>query len=545
MKIGRAIAAVLDRAVGIVSPQRELERASARAQADAIRALAGSYEAARQTRLNRGWIPTLGSADTDTLYDLDKLRAESRDLLRNDGYAQVLTAIVDHVVGCGLLPHAKVPPGRLGITDEQAKAYQDAADAVFYLWAPGADATMLLDFAGMTELVYRSNGEDGESFIRRRPLTQQQMMAREAPYSLAFEMIDPDRVCSPSRQVIEHLPTGHSIRHGIEYDGDGVRVRYWVLKRHPAELRGVYQADAFILVSAADMMHVFRPLRVGQTRGVPYLAPELDTFRMLDRVFEAELVTALVVACHSIFVRKVNPLDDAEGSSELTPAGDRLEQLEPGRITRLGPGEDVVAFNPTRPGGTFPPFVEILLRKMATGLNVPYEFLAKDFTKTNFSGGRQAALLAQRFFDREQKRLVRQWCRPARAMLLREAELRGELPTVGELTPVRRAYYHAATWSGPGYSYIDPQVEIGSSKDAVSAGLSTLADECGRTGKNWMEVLDQLAEERAYAEAKGLDISVFRPEPGSPTPSTSDREPGESVRDRTQRTAPTPNRRAA
>jgi lambda family phage portal protein len=536
--LNRLVSRAVDGAIGVFAPQVELARATARAQTDAIVAMAGTYEAARRSRLNRDWIPTLGSADTDSLFDLDKLRAESRDLRRNDGYAQVLTCMVNHVVGCGLFPHASMDGEALGLTDEQADKAQDEQDAAFYVWADKADAGGLFDFAGLTDLIYTANIEDGEAFAQRIQLTPAQMQEVDTPYSLAYALIDPDRVQSPSGQVIDRevKPNGHRLKHGIEYDASGRRYRYWVLKDHPAEKRLGFRRDEFFTVPAAEMHHVFRPLRVGQTRGVPYLAPEMDTFRMLDRLFEAELVTALVVACHSVFIRKNNPDADDDPSVSTQSDGQKVQQLEPGMVTYLGRDEEPFNFNPNRPGNTFPPFVEILLRKMSTGLNLPYEFLAKDFTKTNFSGGRQAALLAQKFFDSEQTRLVRQWCRPARTALMREAIMRGDVTPPLELTPARAAVYFRATWAGPGYGYVDPGVEVDSSLAAVSGGLSTLHDECGRVGRNVNDVMRQRAKEMRLAKRLGLDLSVDRPAPGSPvtsSPATTPppREPGTSNAD--------------
>jgi lambda family phage portal protein len=530
----------VDRAIGVFAPGVELARATARAQTDAINSMAGSYEAARRSRLNRDWIPTLGSADTDTLYDLDKLRADSRDLRRNDGYAQVITGMVNHVVGPGLLPHASINVEALGISDEEAEIAQEQQDTAFHVWCDGADSSGLYDFAGMQELAYGANVEDGETFARRIALTPAQMKAAEAPYSAAYALIDADRIKSPSRQIIDQVnrSNGNRIRHGIEYDAAGRRTQFWVLKEHPAEKMTGYRREDFFTVPASEMLHLFRPLRVGQTRGVPYLAPEMDTFRMLDRLFEAELVTALVVACHSIFIRKNNPDDGYDSTLTTQSDGQKVQQLEPGMVTYLGRDEEPFSFNPNRPGNTFPPFVEILLRKMSTGLNVPYEFLAKDFTKTTFSGGRLSVLLAHKFFDSEQKRVVRQFCRPIRMAVLREAMLRGDVAApMMEMTPARLRMFLNASWSGPGYAYVDPEVEIGAARDGISAGLSTLARECAVTGQNWREVMDELAREKKRAAKLGLDLAVFRPEPGSPVTTTTPapgaprREPGKSPND--------------
>ncbi len=513
MSVQTATPTVTDRVITRYWPGWGLKRLRARTAAAAIGAMASGFRSARQTRLQSDWVPTLGSADTDALRDLDTLRAKSRDLVRMDSYAQVLGSIVDHVVGTGLVPHSRVNAKALGITEAVAEDFQEQAELAFSVWMPFADARRQLDFYGLQELAYRSMLEDGEWFGRRISVDEVSMQALGMPYSVAYEMIDPDRVVSPNKAVFQKLGgrTEHTVRHGIEVNVFGAPVAYWVLKRHPAErgfvaLRGRSNSE-FVRVPASRMIHLFRPLRVGQTRGIPHMAPELNTFEMINRLFEAELVTALVVACHSIFIKKDSAAEYAATVAPITnDRGQREETLEPGTKQYLNPGEDVVAFSPNRPSNTFPPFVEILLRKMATGLGITYEQLAKDFTKTNFSSGRQAAMLAQKFFNREQRMVARVLAQPVWRDVLREAAQAGDLPRISEINRSREPFYFNATWSGPGYGYIEPTKEVAAAKAGVDMGISTLERECAKLGLDWRDVLAQRAREQRKAEELGVTL---------------------------------------
>jgi capsid protein len=59
---------------------------------------------------------------------------------------------------------------------------------------------------------------------------------------------------------------------------------------------------------------------------------------------------------------------------------------------------------------------------------------------------------------------------------------------------------------GPGRGFIDPTKEIDAAAARVEADVSTLEDECDDQGKDWEEVLEQKARERAKYEELGLPL---------------------------------------
>ena len=112
---------------------------------------------------------------------------------------------------------------------------------------------------------------------------------------------------------------------------------------------------------------------------------------------EAELVAARIAACFSIFITSEASMDLGTGY-DRNVQGQYLESLEPGMIRHLLPGESITSFNPQRPAATFEPFVERILRAISAALGLPYELVAKDFSKTNYSSARAALLEARRYF---------------------------------------------------------------------------------------------------------------------------------------------------
>ncbi len=89
------------------------------------------------------------------------------------------------------------------------------------------------------------------------------------------------------------------------------------------------------------------------------------------------------------------------GSSEdyLNAKKDWKVKLEGGSIIPIFPGDKIAPFTPSRPNSAYGSFVENLLRHIGTGLNIPYELLLKDFSKTNYSSARSALLEAWRYFN--------------------------------------------------------------------------------------------------------------------------------------------------
>jgi capsid protein len=96
----------LDRAIGLVAPERQLRRLRARVVADvALR----HYEGAAVGRRTQNW--NRASGDANAVFrgaTLARLREVARDLVRNNPYAEsALTTIGDHAVGDGIVAKPK------------------------------------------------------------------------------------------------------------------------------------------------------------------------------------------------------------------------------------------------------------------------------------------------------------------------------------------------------------------------------------------------------------------------------------------------------
>lgn len=514
------VGAYVDAALSVVAPAWALNRLKARAATKMF----NSYRGAEKNRLRGDWNPISGSADADLLRDLPTLRQRSRDLNRNDAHASAITGtVVANVVGTGLRPQSRPDADALKINPDDATTFARLAERAWRRWCPTADSQNRMDFYAIQALVKRQILENGEVFIL--PLMIKDEPARR--YRLALEIIEADRVSTPIGQF-----ANPNIRDGVELGDRGQPIAYHIRKRHPGDA-GLGQSGiagqqewirypAFNAAGRKNVLHLYAVKRPGQTRGEPYFAPVLAAFKDLGDFMEAEIVAARVAACFTAFITKADPEQGFQGSP-TNVVGQRIEELEPGMVAHLGVGESVTFGDPKRPSGTFEPFVLAVLRSIGASLGLPLELVLKDFSRTNYSGARAAILEARRFFKSDQTTLASQLCQPCWEWVLEEAWLREDVPAV-DLFGEQREDWMRVSWIAPGWGWVDPVKEVESSKLAIEAGLSTLADECGAQGRDWEDVMVQRKREEDRRKELGLAAPV-------PTPSGPGRPPDQAQPD--------------
>jgi len=497
----------LDSLIGIFAPAWELRRRLARhANEFAVKkfGLRGGYAGASKDRLRSSWLPGGGSADEDLLPDLPDLRERSRDLVRNDGTAAgIVTTMTSNVVGTGIIPQSNVDMESLGIDETTAEDFQRKAERCWERWVPHADAGNRMSFWEIQNLIESQILQNGEVIIIPEMIDEP-----GRPYFRALNIIESDRLETPS-----DLRSNKNIRSGVEIGARGEPVAYWIRKTHPGDItyteKRMSTSENFIRYEAKNkygqwnVWHRYWIKRPGQTRGVPFFAPVINKFKDLAEYMEAELVAQRVAACFSLFIKKTNPYDAAIGRADSTSGTKRLEEMEPGMVEYLAPGEDITSFNPQRPGAQFDPFIEKVLRFIGTGLALPYELVFKDFSKTNYSSARAAILEARKFFKQEQVWLSEKICQPTWEMLMDEAYLRGDIEAKDYFK--QREHWTRARWIAPGWGYIDPEKEINASITAIENNISSLADECASHGRDYEDIMKQRAKEEKLRKELGLE----------------------------------------
>jgi lambda family phage portal protein len=260
------------------------------------------------------------------------------------------------------------------------------------------------------------------------------------------------------------------------------------------------------------VIHGYDMKRPGQSRGVPWLAPVMHVFKDLSEYVEAELVAARVAACFALLLTDTNPIArsawDKSGDNEV---GQQLFDMEPGMVRYVGEGKSVSSFTPNRPTTAFDAFVERLLRQIAAALGLPYELVAKDFSKVNYSSARAALLEARRMFRMHQARVSSTFCQPVWEWFLEELWIKGLWAQGYDFYALRPALT-VARWIAPGWEWVDPMKEVNASVTAVKENQSSLADELAARGRDLDETLEQRARETRALRATGLVDQVTESE---------------------------------
>lgn len=162
------------------------------------------------------------------------------------------------------------------------------------------------------------------------------------------------------------LDNGHLVENGIEFDALGRRVAYYLFAQHPGALGGLRSRWNSYRVPADQVLHIYRQDRPKQMRGVSWYAPIALRLQDFADGQDAHLMRQKIAACFAAF--RVASDAESASSDKSDPAG--LEQISPGRIQNLKPGEDVRFATP--PGVTgVDEFYRWVMRAVSADIGLP------------------------------------------------------------------------------------------------------------------------------------------------------------------------------
>jgi lambda family phage portal protein len=437
----------------------------------------------------------------------------ANDIAANNAHgASLIDAITINTVGTGLWPQSKPNWKRLGITEEQAAALAENMEWEFEQWSREADAsspsveTATSNFYGLQFQNIYSLLVNGE-FINL-PLMLDDPGRR---YSLALQAIDPVRLRTPMALI-----GAKDVRDGIRLGKNGAPIGY--LLADPEDGRFTTSLDLRSFRELAPraghrplIFHRFHKKNPEQVRGVSILAPAMKFFRDMNDYLDYELVGAIIAASFPVFIQKSSAYDaKAELGTEATATDPTVyQEVGPG-IMYGNPGEEPKVLSNTRPGNSFGVFVETILRAVGAAAGMPYEVIAKDFSKTNYSSARAALEEAWRVFGMYQDWLVSYFCQVIWEMVFEEAWLRGRivLPKGAPDFYAAKAEYCAVNWIVPERTNLDPVKEIVAAVMAKNNNMGTDAEFAAKRGKDWEAQYEQRSREIKRAEKLGLPAAT-------------------------------------
>jgi lambda family phage portal protein len=516
---------LLDRIIGYFSPAEGLRRKVAR---DVMNSAGyGRHGASYGKKSLAGWISRGLSADEDIVDNIGTLRNRSRDLFMGTPIATgAIKTIRTNVVGSGLALNAQVDAAFLGMSEEEARAWETNTEREWKLWSEGVncDAERRQNFYQLQSLVLVSALLSGDVFV-----TLPYIRRKGSVYDLKVSLIEADRICDP-----QPLPADKNVLGGVEVGEYGETIAYYVAHHNPnsyprANTLKERQSWKRVLAFGANtgrrnVLHIMADIeRPAQRRGVPLLAPVIEAVKQLGRYSEAELMAAVISGMFTVFVHSPDgqPLDT--GISPIpgvqVPAAPVQRKTDDialgnGAIVELRDDEKVSFANPGRPNQAFEGFVIAICRQIGAALEIPYELLVKNFN-ASYSASRASLLEAWKMFRMRREWLVGQFCQPVYEEWLTEAALKGRIKAPGFFSdPAIRAAWCGAEWYGDSQGQLDPLKEANAAKVRVEEGFSTREREAAElTGMKFETIHAVRKREETMRKADGLSGSIIiRPE---------------------------------
>ena len=465
------------------------------------------------------WTPGAYSADADLLPDLGTLTARSRDLARNNGLmASAQQTLRDNIIGATLRLSASPDYRLLGWTREQAREWANTAEAQFRSWADttGCDAGETHTLLGLSLQALGGALLNGDAIAVA--LWQPE---KADPWATRLMLIEADRLSTPL-----HLQHRSDIRGGIELDAYGAPQAYHILRHHPGDRYSPWGLSAASapqwerIPARTDwgrrrVIHLHDKERTGQSRGKPIVSAVMREIRMAGDYAHNELQASVTNSLVAAFLETdlgpegaarlfgQDPLASWKTIQESAKkSGFFSRKIASGAITAVPPGTRINSVAPGRPNPAFEAFMLATLRNISAGMNLPYELLLKDFSKTNYSSARASMLEAWRYFNGRRRWLTDAWLRPIYELWLEEAVNAGRISAPGYYQ--NRYAYQRARFIFGGRGWVDPVKEATAAQIRIQAGLSTLEKECAEQGEDYEEILDQQAIEAAMRRERGL-----------------------------------------
>lgn len=505
------IAAGIDKAIAVVAPQTALKRTAARRKLQILNSGYSNYGASVVKKSLAGWLHAGGSSREDIEDNVSILRQRTRDLYMGVPIANgAVKTMRTNIVGRGLRLKPNIDAELLGISPEERRTLEKQIEREWNIWAESTDCDMarIDNFYELQQLAFLNWLISGDclAVLPVKPRLNQ-------PYDLRVQLIEADRLCSPDNcDTIDNKIVG-----GVEVDQSGEVVAYHIADHHP--LSYAYADISWQRVEAfgkttgrRNVLHLMNRERIGQRRGVPFLAPVIESLKQLGRYTDAELVAAVVSGMFTVFIEKADASsEDAIGSIipeevQVDAEDETTIELAPGAVIDLNEGEKAHDMNPGRPNANFGGFVEAICQQIGASLEIPYELLMKRFN-SSYTASKGALEEAWKMFNMYRDWLATDFCQPVYEEWLTEAVAKRRIKAPGFFTdPVIRKAYCGAKWNGPAKGMLDPVKEATAAEKRVQNGFSTRSDETMQmTGTSYYNNIEQLKhEEKELREVKKI-----------------------------------------
>ncbi len=444
-----------------------------------------TFHAANTGNLYSSWVLAQTSADVDIKNDLRSIRNRSRDLMQNDDYAKRFKGLVKRNVigkkGIKLQNRAKDLNGNL---DKKANKQIEEA---WKKWCKkgNCDVTGKHSFIDIQKLCIGAMAEDGEVILRK-------VRGYKNDFAYALQIIEADHLDE------QYNDKDKNILLGIEYDDWGKPIAYHLHKKHPGNGQLEHTDNSRERVPASDIIHLFLPIRISATRGVPWMHTAMTRVKMVNGYEEAELVAARVAASKGGFYKQSENSEEYSGDTMIN--GTPANEITPGEFEVLAPGWDFQAYDPQHPNAAFKDFMKVVLRGIASGLDISYNSLVNDLEGVNFSSLRSGVLEEREVWEELQNWLSEHLLDDVFADWLKISLSIGTV----SLPFTKYEKFNSPEWLPRGFKWVDPLKDTQSNILLHKEGLKTHSMIFAEMGLDIEEVYEQLQKEKELREQYGI-----------------------------------------
>lgn len=451
-----------------------------------------NFAAAVRTRTTEDWGTSNSSADLDLWANLWALRGRARRLSTNNPLVRkFIRMCLKNIVGKdGIQLQMKIPMKR---GKKLNKALNQALEAAFKRWGRKGccEVTGKMTWPQAQRFAVEQWKRDGECICRM-------VTYDKNPFNFALQFFDPDQLDLNYFNYL--MPNGNQIRMGVETDPYGKPVAYHLWKRHPAEYSTAPQFR--IRVPAEEIVHLYVPQRVGQTRGYPEWAPSMIPVHMVGRYAESEVIAARIATEKMGFFESTGGeegyVGERDGENRLTM------KAEAGLLEQLPQGLSFKPWDPQHPTQAFPAFMKSMLRMVGAGMDVSYESLANDREGVNYSSIRAGLLDERDTWGLEQDLMKETFCRAIAERWLEHAWLAGQVKLDGLPSDFNEYMnFHARGWP-----WVDPLKDMQAAVLAVENGYKAQSEQMAESGNDFEETIDQIKYEQDYIEESGVKLGT-------------------------------------
>lgn len=472
----------------------------ARRQPDFNAAQKRAFAAAQLSRLTDSWRATQQDIAEELRGDLDRLRQRARNLENDNDFAlRYLEMCETNIVGETGPRLVSLAENRPGEADTLART---AIEQAFVAWGRRGvcETSGQLSLVELFWQIARGTARDGEYLVIEH-------LGAVNAYGYALQVVDVDALATWHNRAAGNGV--NAIKLGVELDSLGRHVAYW-FGSGPTGARKAERVDA------SRIIHRFKTVRAGQTRGIPWMHAAMLSMHYSGEFALSALLAAKQGADHLGFFTTPDGSAPTLGTEQAD--GSQISTSAPGTWDTLPEGTEVHTVDSKYPNEVFDPFMRSANRRMASGLNVSYPALCNDHADLNYN-----SIRATQADDRDQWRRAQRWLEEAWLEHIFERWLtfalnKGAilLPNGSPLPREKRDKFAAHAWQHRGWQSNDPLKDITAARMEFQEGVDSRTAYAARRGREIEDVIGELANEQRLAAA--ADIEIGDPARNAPAP---------------------------